>query len=360
MSEHKVTRKKRSKKIGLPPGTLVHIGAVPTEKAKLSIFYYTESEYEERIINNLEELDAYRSRPGNIWLNIDAVNDLQLIEKIGAYFELHGLTLEDIANTEQRPKREDFTSYIYVVLKMLHHNDSKDKQFTPEQVSLILGPRYVITFQEQERKGDVFNFVRERIRNNKSRLRRSGVDYLMYALMDAIVDYYFYVLETLGEEIEVLESKIVADPGPDLLPELYSLKRQTLFFRRSVWPLREVVVALEREETELISDATHMYLRDIYDHVIQVIDNIETDRERLASMLDIYLSSTSNRLNSVMKVLTIITVIFMPLTFIAGIYGMNFEHMPELKLEMGYPLTLAAMGLIALSMIVYFRRKGWM
>ncbi|MBI5640616.1 MAG: magnesium/cobalt transporter CorA, partial [Nitrospirae bacterium] len=256
------------------------------------------------------------------------------------------------------PKMEDYSDYLYIVLKMLYYDD-KVKRIITEQISLICGPNFVISFQEGL-EGDVFSAVRDRIRNNKGRIRKMGADYLVYSLLDAVVDNYFMILEKLGEDIEDLEEKLITKPTSETLHEIHYLKREMIFLRKAVWPLREVISGLERGESALIHESTRVYLRDVYDHTIQVIDTIETFRDMVSGMLDIYLSSISNRLNAVMKVLTIIATIFMPLTFIAGVYGMNFRHMPELDWQYGYPLIWLVMITIGISMLIFFRKKDWL
>jgi len=270
---------------------------------------------------------------------------------------LHPLILEDIVNTEQRPKMEDFEQYIFVVLKMLQYNEKED-EIIAEQVSLILGSNFVISFQETE--GDIFDPIRDRIRNSKGRIRKMGADYLAYALLDAVVDNYFTILEKIGEKIETVEEELVANPIPETLQIIHTMKREMIFLRKSVWPLREVVGGLQRAESALIQESTGIYLRDVYDHTIQVIDTIETFRDMISGMLDIYMSSVSNKMNEVMKVLTIFAAIFIPLTFIAGIYGMNFQYMPELEWQLGYFAVLLIMLLVAVSLLVYFRKKKWL
>ena len=251
---------------------------------------------------------------------------------------------------------EDFDDYLFVVLKMFRF-DEKDGETKTEQISLILGSDFVFSFQESE--GDVFDSIRERLRNNKGRIRKAGADYLVYSLMDAVVDNYFMILEKLGETIEEIEDKLVTNPTSETLQTLHDLKREMIFLRKSVWPLREVISRLEKAESPLINKSTFVYLRDVYDHTIQVMDAVDTYRDMLSGMLDIYLSSISNRMNEIMKVLTVIATIFIPLTFITGIYGMNFEFMPELGQPWGYPVVLSVMLAIALVMLVYFRRKKW-
>jgi magnesium transporter len=279
------------------------------------------------------------------------------LESLGQCIGLHPLVLEDILNTEQRPKIEDYGDYLYIVVKMITYPDKADG-IAVEQVSLILGQNFVISFQEGI-QGDVFSPVRERIRNEKSRLRKMGADYLTYSLVDSVVDSYFAVLEELGERIEVLEEELIEQPSRNTLHTIHKLKQEMIFLRKSVWPLREVVNFMERGESPLINEGTRIFLRDVYDHTIQIIDTIETFRDMLSGMLDIYLSSISNRINEVMKVLTVIATIFMPLTFLAGVYGMNFEYMPELKWRWGYPAILLVMLAVAVSMLTYFKKKRW-
>lgn len=318
---------------------------------------YDETQFQVRETETLEECYPFKDRPTIIWINIDGIHEIETLEKLGDCFGLHPLTLEDILNTDQRPKIEDYGEYIFIVLKMLYPDDDTG-EILSEQVSLVLGKNFVISFQERE--GDIFNSVRERIRSGKGRIRKMGADYLVYSLLDSIVDNYFIILEKLGERIEFLEEKLIINPVPETINLIHKLKREMIFLRRSVWPLREVIGSIERGESSLIKGSTNIYLRDVYDHTIQVIDTIETFRDILSGMLDIYLSSVSNRLNAVMKVLTIIATIFMPLTFIAGIYGMNFKYMPELEWRLGYPVILLTMVSIGVLMLVSFRKKKWL
>jgi len=290
-------------------------------------------------------------------MNVDGLHQVEILEKLGECYGLHPLVLEDILNTDQRPKMEDYGEYIYIVLRDLDYSD-KSNEIEGEQISLIVGSNFVFSFQERE--GDTFDPIRDRIRNNKGRIRKMGADYLAYALLDSIVDNYFIILEKLGEKIEGLEEKLVTTPTQETLQTIHHLKRELLFLRKGVWPLREVINSLAKGESSLVTEPTRVYLRDVYDHTIQTIDTIETYRDMVSGMLDIYLSSVSNRLNSVMKVLTIIATIFMPLTFLAGVYGMNFKFMPELEWRWGYPLVWLIMAGIGISMIIYFRRKKWL
>jgi magnesium transporter len=344
-------------KAGLPPGTLVHVGEKKAGKIRIMVIDYDESRFEEREAKSIADFFPLRNKPTVTWINIDGIHQLDIIEKIGEHFNVHPLVLEDIVNTGQRPKMEDFVDYIFMTLKMLHYSD-EEKETKAEQVSLILGSNFVISFQESE--GDVFDPIRQRIRGDKGRIRKMGADYLAYALMDAIVDNYFTILEKLGERIEDFEEELVVNPTPETLQAIHHLKREMIFLRKSVWPLREVINRLERWESSLINKSTGIYLRDVYDHTIQVIDSVETFRDMLSGMLDIYLSSVSNRMNEVMKVLTIIATIFIPLTLIAGIYGMNFRFMPELETSIGYPMVLLIMLSIGILMVAYFRKKKWL
>jgi magnesium transporter len=349
--------RRASNKVGLPPGTLIHIGEEKVERAKVTIIDYGEAQFQEKEVETVEECFPFKDKPTVTWINIDGIHQAEIMEKIGTHFGIHPLILEDIMNTGQRPKMEDFEDYIFVVVKMIYYDD-KDSEIRAEQVSLILGSNFVITFQERE--GDLFDPVRERIRKGKGRIRRMKADYLAYALVDTIVDHYFVILEKLGEKIEDMEEELIANPTPGTLQTIHTLKRELIFLRKSIWPLREVISVLERGESSLIDESTGIYLRDVYDHTIQVIDTIETFRDMVSGMLDIYLSSISNRMNEVMKVLTIIATIFIPLTFIAGIYGMNFKYIPELEWHWGYGAALIVMGIIAFGMVLYFRRKRWL
>jgi len=349
--------KKRSKKAGLPPGTLVHIGEKKAETPKITIMDYDEAHFQEKETKTIEECLLFKDKPTVTWINIDGLHQVEILERLGECYGLHPLVLEDILNTDQRPKMEDYGEYLFIVLRMLNYND-KSSEIEAEQISLILGTNFVLSFQEKE--GDTFNPIRERIRNGKGRIRRMGADYLSYSLLDSIVDNYFIILEKLGEKIEFLEDELVTRPTPETLQIIHHLKREMIYLRKAVWPLREVIGSLERGEPPLVKETIRVYLRDVYDHTIQVIDTIETFRDMVSGMLDIYLSSISNRLNAVMKVLTIIATIFMPLTFLAGIYGMNFKYMPELEWRWSYPVVWLIMVGIGVSMLLYFRKKKWL
>jgi magnesium transporter len=349
--------KRLAKKSGLPPGTPVYVGKKKDEKVKVTCIDYGVNHFEEKEVKTIDECFPLKDKPAITWINVDGVHKLDHIEKIGENLQIHPLVLEDIMHTGQRPKMEDFNDYLFIVLKMLQYNE-KENETKTEQVSIILGSNYVIAFQEDE--GDVFDFIRERIRTDRGRTRKMGADYLAYSLIDAIVDNYFMVLEKIGEKIEDIEDELVKNPTSEVLHTIHNLKRELIFLRKSVWPLREVISRLERWESPLINKSIDIYLRDVYDHTIQVIDALETFRDMLSGMLDIYLSSVSNRMNEVMKVLTIIATIFIPLTLIAGIFGMNFKYMPELEAPWGYPMVYIIMLAVSGVMLVYFRRKKWL
>lgn len=346
---------KRSKKTGLPPGSLVHIGEHKPERVKIDAFEYTASRCDERAVADPNGLHPPADE-SVLWVDIGGVHKPEVLEAFGRQFGLHPLLLEDIANTDQRPKLDDYETHFFLVMKMLAVTDRGD--IVVEQVSFVLGRHYVLSFQENGT--DVFQPVRDRLRGGKGRLRQAGADYLLYALVDAIVDQYFAVLESIGERIESLQDKVVSDPEPETLKDIHELKRQLLFLRRAVWPLREATNSLSRSDCPFLHEPTKIFFRDVYDHVVQIVDTIETLREMVSSSLDTYLSSVSYRLNAVMRVLTVITTIFMPLSFIASIYGMNFEHMPELKWVWGYPLVLSLMGIVAAAMLLGFRWRKWL
>lgn len=351
------TKRRRSRKAGLPPGTLVPIGETRSGPISITLIQYNGDTHQERTLHSLQEIPALLSDNVVTWVNLSGLNDLSLIETLGAQFQLHPLVLEDIVNTDQRPKWDAYETYAFLVAKALVYT-IPTRQLATEQISIVFGQGFVLTFQENG--GDPFGPVRERLRTGRGRLRVQRSDYLVYTLMDAIVDNYFGVLEGISEVTEQVEEQLLADPKPEVLKDLYRLRRSILFVRRAVWPLREVIGTLQRGHSQLVTEFTRTYLADVYDHTIQVIDAVEALRDLIAGMLELYLSSASNRMTAVMKVLTVITTIFMPLTFIAGIYGMNFEYMPELKSPWGYPLTLMTMLGIAVGMLWYFHRKRWL
>ena len=348
--------RKSSEKAGLPPGTVVFVGEKKVEEIRITIIDYDENNYVEREVKDIEECFPYKATPSISWINIDGLHQVDIIEKLGAHFVLHPLLQEDVVNTHQRPKFDEFEDHLFIVLRMFFFNE-EENELDGEQISLIVGSNFVISFQE--RQGDVFDQVRERLRNGKGRIRKKGSDYLAYSLIDAIVDSYYNILEGLGENIESLQEQMVSEPKQEDLQIIQHLKRDMLFFRKSVWPLREVISALAKSESILIKEDVLVYLRDVYDHVIQAIDTIETFRDMLAAMLDIYLSSVSNRMNEVMKVLTIIATIFIPMTFLAGIYGMNFKNMPELEWRYAYLFFWIIVVVVLVAMVAWFKRKKW-
>jgi magnesium transporter len=317
--------KKSSRKLGLPPGTLIHIGEKKIDKTRITMLAYDSDRLLETEVSSIEDVFALAAKPAITWLNIDGIHEVAIIEKVGKYFDIHPLTLEDIVHTGQRPKFEEYDDYLYTVFQMLHY-DKQQNEVKSEQVSLIVGQNYLISFQERE--GDVLNPVRERIRKANGRIRKLGCDYLAYALIDAVVDHYFVILEAFGQKIEVLEDEVVSDPSSKTVQILHDIKREMTYLRKQIWPMREVINGFSRTESPLIHESTEVFFRDIHDHTIQLIDTIESFRDILTGMLDLYLSIISNRMNEVMKVLTIIATMFIPLTFVAGIYGMNFRYMP--------------------------------
>lgn len=346
-----------AKKVGVPPGTLVYVGDQPSTGHRLSLFGYNEQQCTEKTFGKVEDCIPAMAQDGITWINVDGVNNPGLLESFGKALNLHPLTLEDILNTEQRPKLEDYGNYLYIVVKMLEV-DPKTQALGIEQLSLVLGPNYIISFQE--RPGDMFDPVRDRIRKSAGKLRKLGADYLCYALIDAVVDHYFVVLEKVADRIEALEAELIPSPKRDSAQRIHDLKRELIFLRRAIWPLREVAASLQRTESELIRQGTGVYLRDVHDHVVQATDGIDTFRDMLSGMLDMYHSSIGNRTNEIIKVLTLFTSVFMPLGFITGIFGMNFKDFPLLEWHWGFAGVMVVMVLIWIAMMVFFRRKGWL
>jgi magnesium transporter len=348
---------KHARRAGLPPGTIQFVGEQKVERVRLRVISYGPEHLEERELESVEDCLRYRDDPHLSWINIDGLHDAQTLQTLGGHYGIHPLVLEDIAHTTQRPKLEDHQDYLFLVLKLLRYEESEERVFS-EQLSLILGRGYVVSFQE--RVGDVFEPVRERIRGGRGRIRALGPDYLAYALMDAVVDNYFIILEKAGDQVETLEDDLLLDPTPELLHSVHAMKREMIQLRRAVWPLREAVGGIERCESPLIKKGTRVFLRDLYDHTIQVAEGVDNLREVLSGFQDLYLSSISNRMNEVMKVLTIIATIFVPLTFAAGIYGMNFDFMPELHWKWAYGVFWIVILFIAGVMLLFFRRKRWL
>jgi magnesium transporter len=349
--------KRQLKKAGASPGTLVHIGDQKVDETRITLIDYDEAHLQERVLDSIEEALPLKDLPTVTWINIDGLHEIDTVEKVGRQFNIHPLVLEDILNTGQRPKTEEFEDLIFVVLKMLHYNENSG-QISSEQFSLVLGSNFLITFQEIQ--GDVFRTVRERIRKSKTRIRKAGCDYLAYALIDAIVDHYFVILEALGDKIEDIETQLLDNPTRDTLEIIHEMKREMIYLRKQVWPIREIINGLVKSESSLIQEQLHVYFRDVYDHTIQIIDTIESYRDILTGMLDIYLSTLSNRMNEVMKVLTIIATIFIPITFLAGVYGMNFKFMPELEWRGGYFMVWGIVIVVVGIMIGFFKKKQWL
>ncbi|MEJ2673049.1 MAG: magnesium/cobalt transporter CorA [Deltaproteobacteria bacterium] len=350
------TIKSFARKAGLPPGSLVPVAEKEHAPPCITVIRYTDTGCVEHDFDGFTECLPLDQEPGVTWINITGVSQVKTLEKLGECFQIHPLVLEDILDVEQRPKIEDYDTYLHIALKTIGPF-REDQEVEVNQVNIILGPGYVISFHEGG--GDVFRPVRERLLAGKGRIRKLGADYLAYALIDLVVDNYFVALESFSDKVEFLEDEVVIRPTPETLLEVHRFKNDMVMLRKSLWPLREVIARLERRESPLISENLTMYFKDVYDHSIIAIESVETYRDILSGMLDIYLSSMSNRLNEVMKVLTIIATIFMPLTFITGFFGMNFKHMAELEWQYGQSFTVLAMVVIAAAMLWYFRKKQW-
>lgn len=346
----------RRLKAGLPPGTLIPVGEKRVAQTTLTLIEYNGDRVEERVLPDADACAALKDSSAVHWLNIEGLHDVGVVQRIGEIFGIHPLVLEDIVTTGQRPRMEDYGDYIYIVVKMLYRNGDKTKIIS-EQITFILGAFGVLSFQEIG--ADVFNPIRERIRADKGRIRKAGPDYLAYRLLDAIIDNYFIVLEDVSDRVEQIEDQVADNPEQEVIHDIHQLKRDMIFLRKALWPVREVVGGLEKTESDLIAESTNIFLRDAYEHTIQVIDTIETLRDTLSGALDIYLSSMSNRMNEIMRVLTVMSTIFIPLTFIVGVYGMNFEHMPELSCRYGYLAVWITMAVTAVGMILFFRRQKW-
>lgn len=355
MSRH---GKRRAKKLGLPPGTLLpHVEEAQPESSSITILDYDDKYFHAEQTHLVESLIPYKTSPSVTWINVDTINDVKLLEKLGSVFNLHPLTLEDIQSADQRPKLDDYETYLYIDLKILSYNEEKN-DIEQEALSLVLGPSYVITFHERE--SAVLNPIRDRIRSHGGRIRKMGADYLAYCLVDTVVDHYFILMEKLDGKIESLQDDVMTNPTPTVLREINDIKQMIIALRKTIWPLRDVIVRMERRDSRLIADSTRVFLRDVYDHTIHIMDTIETFRDLVSGILDIYLSSSSNRLNEVIKFLTIISTIFIPLTFLAGVYGMNFKHFPELEMQYGYYYFWIFNLVTAGLMLYYFKKKGWL
>ncbi len=352
-----ITKIEPKKARNLSPGTVSYIGKKTTTQTKLDIIDYSKDDYERFETYNIEDVTKYEDSSRITWINVNGLGNSEDIITLGNHFELHPLIQEDIVTTNQRPKIDEYEDYLFIVFKMLHYNENE--QLTNEHVSMVMGKDYVVTFQESE--GDVLGELRDRLEHGKGRIRGSGADYLMFAILDAVVDNYFMVIEFLSNKVELLEDKLFDDKeDPNITQEIQDLKKEILKIRKAVVPLREVVNRLEKIETTLIEHRTNKYIRDLYDHIIQVNESVEIYREMIGGLMDMYMTTISNKMNEVMKVLTIMASIFIPLTFLAGIYGMNFDNMPELHYKYSYFYLLGIMLIVILGMIWYFKRKKWL
>lgn len=354
--------KKRSKKtvtpphnIGAPPGTMIYNGEEKNQRIKITLIEFNDTDYFEDDFYDLSTCLSHVKDNMVKWINVEGVHNVDLIEKIGKLYNLHPLTLEDIVHIDQRPKFEDYDHYVLAILKMIMY----ENEVRAEQLSLVLVENTVISFQEPN-GGDAFDIIRARLRQNKGRVRKLGSDYLFYALMDAVVDCYFNAIEKIGDKVEKIEEEIINEPRRESLIELYNLKREVIYLRKQVWPLRDMISNLFRSETAFITPSTQLFFRDLQDHSTRIIDTVETYRDLLSGIMDIYLSTNANKMNEVMKVLTIISSIFIPVTFIVGVYGMNFEFMPELRSPYGYAVVWGIMLSIIIGQIIYFKKKKWM
>jgi len=347
--------RRRGSPAGAPPGTLIaHSGAAPPS---LRVMLYGDTELHEPALSDVGELVGMRGRAAVLWVDVAGLGDVALVRAIGQLFGLSELTLEDVLNIHQRPKVERFGEYLFLVVRSVTTGTDT------EQVGLFLGPDFVLSFQE--RAGDCFDQVRQRLRHGAGRLRAAGADYLLYALVDELVDDYFPVLEAHGERLENLEEAVLAGPVAEHMNEIHRLKRHLLGLRRAVWPARETIGLLIHDDDPLLGERARLHLRDTQDHAIQLLDMLETYREVATELQDIYMSCLSTRMNEVMKVLTVIATLFIPLSFLAGLWGMNFDpespwNMPELRWRYGYPLALGLMAAVAVGLLWYFRRRGWL
>ncbi len=348
---------KLNHKVGLPPGTLQHIGKKKTQQIKFELIEYNQQNFKSCELTSINDCLNNLIQNESSWLNIEGLHDTDAIATVGQKFKLHPLLLEDVLDTHQRPKFEDFDTYLFVSLKMLGIKENR-KSIISEQISFVLGPGWLISFQEQQ--GDLFDDIRLRLRDGKGNIRLKSSDYLLYRLIDTVVDNYFFVSDYLNDCITIIEEKVIQNPEESVMIEIQALKKQLIKFRKMVVPLRDVLSSLRKDESKLIDDFTLRYIGDVQDHIIQVIENIELQRESLSSLTDLYLSGISNKMNKIMQMLTIIATIFIPLTFIVGVYGMNFDNLPELHFKYGYFYVWVIMIGIILFMMRYFKRKKWM
>ena len=341
--------------IGAPPGTLFYNGEERTDRIKITLIEYNDSEFFEQEFYDLSDCLSH-VKPNMVkWINVEGLHKPELVEAIGKIYNIHPLTMEDIVHVDQRPKFEDYEHYVVAIMKMISYTT----EVNSEQLAIILCENTVLSFQEPH-SGDAFDIIRTRLRQAKGRVRKLGADYLAYALMDAVVDCYFTAIERIGDKIEEIEEEIISDSDKKSLLQLYHLKREMIYLRKQVWPMRDMINNMIRSETTLINPSSDIYLRDLSDHVTRIIDTVETYRDLLSGIMDIYLSTNANKMNEVMKVLTIMSSIFIPVTFIAGVYGMNFDNMPELKTQNGYFITWGVMLSVIIGLLIYFKRKKWM
>lgn len=341
--------------LGQTPGKLVYTGHKTTDDVEVEVFSYDAETLDESRTNSFEKGISVHKEDRVNWVNVIGLHDIDIISKVGEKFKLHKLLLEDVLNIDQRPKSEDFGNHIFFTIKMFHQQTDAGIEY--EHVSFVLCDNTIISFQEKPK--DMFDLIRDRLRSSYGTMRSRKADYLFYRLIDTIVDNYYLVLDNFAERIEQLEEEVLDDPTVKTLQSLQHIRKELIYLRRSVYPLRESINAIVKSESKLFDNETEKYFRDIYDHTIHVIESLETYRDLLGGIMDLYMTSVSNRMNEIMKVLTIMSAIFIPITFIAGIYGMNFEHMPELKNEWSYPLVWVLIIAVVVGMLLYFKRKKW-
>ena len=351
------------KKIGMPPGSLVYMGESKENRVSISLIEYNEASFEEKKIENISDLKAIKENENVSWINVCGLTDTKTLEEIGSIFDIHPLTLEDILNVYHHPKMDEYENYLFLILKMVSYDNSKD-QLDIEHLCFVMGKNYFITFQEKE--GDVFDLIRDRLKSNKGRIRKLKADYLMYRLIDSIVDNYLVVLEYYNERIEDMEDDLMLIPDNIDLEPIHRIRKEIIKLRRIISPLSEIIYSFQKEKSTFIQKGTLVFLRDLYDHAKLAAETTENFRELMAGLLQMYLSSTSHRMNNIVKLLTIVSTIFIPLTFIVGVYGMNFNpetsfwNMPELHWRYGYPVIMIFMLLVAVGLILFFKKKKWL
>jgi magnesium transporter len=349
-------KKKSSSKIGLPPGSIVYLGEKKVEQVTITLTEYDEKDCDKYEIKSVEEIDPFTDTPQVTWVSVCGLHETEFLKQVGEKFKVHPLVLEDILNTDTRPKIEIADDYLFIVMKLLTYN-AEQRILETEQVSFILGRTFLFSFSEKT--DDIFNPIKERITSQLGKVRKRGADYLLYALMDIVVDHYFLALEKIEDRIEILDDEVINDTDKSHIESIYNLRNLLLIIRRAIWPFREIVNQLIKDDSDLLDDSIEPYLRDLYDHTIHITESIEQQREVTNGLMEIYLSMMSNKMNEVMKVLTVIATIFIPLTFIVGIYGMNFPNMPEMKWPWAYFVVWCVMIGVTLLMLYYFKRKKW-